>query len=164
MSKQYRITPLEKKSAYYSLEMYRKNEDGSVSWFSTDECWRSAQGFLDEDEDMIPYDGQSEIHCPIERGWGCDFSDQISCYFEFSDDLSEDERNEIEECYRNGGLGWAHDGDHAWEYEYDTLKIVGPYQVDLVDFSTQKVLKENIKFPPKEKNTPGKSPFPFSTK
>jgi hypothetical protein len=164
MAKQYRITPLEKKRAYYSLEMYRKNDDGSVSWFNTNECWRFAQGFLDEDEDVIPYDGQNEIHCRIERGWGCEFDDQISCHFEFSDDLSEGERNEVEEHYLSGGLSWAYDGDHSWEHEHDSLTIVGPYQVDLVDFSTHKVIEENVKFPPKQENPPGENLFPFPTK
>ena len=53
MAKQYRVTPLDKTSVYYSLEISRKNDNGSVSWFSADECWRFAQGFLDEDEDAL---------------------------------------------------------------------------------------------------------------
>ena len=164
MAKQYRITPLEKKSVYYKLEMYRKNNDGSISWFNTDECWRWGQGFLDEDEDIIPYDLPTEVDCSADRGWGCEFEDQVSCYFEFSVDLSEHERNEVEECYRNGGLGWATDGDHSWEIEDDTVTILEPYQVDLVDFETLAVIKENVKFPSKQEIIPGDNPWPLPPK
>jgi hypothetical protein len=164
MTKQYRVTPLKNKSAYYRLEIYRKNRDGRLSWVNIDECWRWAQGFLSEDEDVIPYDGECEINCAVDRGWGCEFEDQISCEFEFSDDISEDERDEIKACYREEGHSWVHDGDHSWEYEYDSLKVVGPYKVDLVNFSTQEVISEDVRFPLKQENTISKKPWPFPTK
>ena len=40
MNKVYRITPLEKKSIVYHVEMYRHNKDGTISWFDLDETFR----------------------------------------------------------------------------------------------------------------------------
>ena len=33
----YTITPLEKKSIYIVYEMFRENDDGSISWFNVED-------------------------------------------------------------------------------------------------------------------------------
>ena len=47
----YRITPLEKKSIFIVYEMFRENDDGSISWFNVEDHYRWGQGFVEEDMD-----------------------------------------------------------------------------------------------------------------
>jgi hypothetical protein len=161
MTNQYRVVPVEKQSITYFLSMYRNNKNGSESRFRTCEHWEWAQGFLDEDKDMIPYEDDSQISFNIDTGWGCEFEGLSGYDIEFSDDLSEAERNEIEECYREGGTAWALNGNHAWMLEFHYFIMCGPYKIDLVDFSTQTVIEENIKFPSRQESV---EPFHFPTR
>ena len=40
MSKVYLIKPLDKKSIEWVVEMFRENDDGSISWFNITETYR----------------------------------------------------------------------------------------------------------------------------
>jgi len=153
MSKVYRIKPLEKKSICWHIEMYRENADGSISWFNVDDHYRWGQGFVEEDMDCnLPYEGDPEAHAKVEPGWGADLDDQVACWFEFSDDISEEEQEHIKKCYLEGddegdgysGAAWLFDAEHDWQVEDDYLIIYGPYQVDLCE-DDGTVIEENIK-------------------
>jgi hypothetical protein len=158
MSKVYRIKPLEKKSIVYHVEMFRENEDGTISWFNLDETYRWGQGFIEEDMDVnLPWEGDPIAYCKPEPGWGCEFDDNISVEWEFSDDISEMEQQELKELYYEGGASWL-PIVHTWQEEDVAVLVYGPYQIDLCE-DDGTVIEENVK--PKPRPTPSNAwPFP----
>jgi len=149
MSRVYLIKPLEKKSIVYHVEMFRNNDDGSISWFNIDETYRWGQGFIEEDLDCnLPWEGDPVAYCKPDVGWGCEFDDSISIEWEFSDDLTGLERQEIKESYYEGGTAWLYDGEHDWQEEDAAVHIIAPYQVDLCE-DDGTVIEENIKLKPR---------------
>ncbi len=146
MSTVYLIKPLEKKSIVYHVEMFRNNDDGSVSWFNIDETYRWGQGFIEADMDCnLPWKDDRIAYCKSDVGWGCEFDDSVSIEFEFSDDIDEMEQQEIKECYYEGGASWLYDGEHNWLEEDCVVLVYGPYQVSLCDELTGEVIEENVK-------------------
>ena len=149
-----KITPLEKKSIAYKVEMYRHNDDGTTSWFTIEDWYRWGHGWLDEYEDAVPYKEDTSVSCPPSAGWGSDLDDQCSCWFEFSDDIGEEEQEEIKRMYLEGdedgrgGMGWLFEGDHKWQVEEDSIEVLGPYRVDRCD-SDGNVIEENIELKPR---------------
>lgn len=161
MSQVYLIKPLEKKSIIYHVEMFRENADGTVSWFNLDETYRWGQGFVEGDLDCnLPWEGDDVAYARTDCGWGCEFDDGVSCYFEYSDDISEEEKEAIESAYHEGGAGWLFDGDHDWQEEDTSVHILAPYQISLCDEITGEVIEENVKLKPRP--NPNTS-WPFST-
>lgn len=141
----YRVLPLEKKSISWEIEMYRTNADGSISWFNISDHYRWGQGFIEEDMDCnLPYKGDDTVYCKNDCGWGAELDDQHSCWFEYSDDISNEEKEAIETAYHEGGAGWLFDGDHEWQVEDDYIIITKPYQIDLCN-EDGSVIEENIK-------------------
>lgn len=135
----YRITPLEKKSIHIVYEMFRENTDGSISWFNVEDHYRWGVGFLAEDMDCnLSAADSHQQYCKAEDGEyeGCNFDDQVACWFEFSDDLSEDQQEEIKRNYLEGndegmmGAGWLFDGEHDWQEEDSYVVVTGPYKVE----------------------------------
>lgn len=153
MSNVYRITPLEKKSIYAHYEMFRSNPDGSTSWFNIDDRYRWGQGFIEEDMDCnLPFEDSDSAYCNPTVGWGAELDDDVGCSFEFSDDLSDDEKLEIETSYSDSKAGWLYDGDHDWEEEDASIIVLSPFKVDLCkDDGT--ILQENIKLQPRIVNS-----------
>lgn len=141
----YLIKPLEKKSIVWHVEMYRHNKDGSISWFNLDETYRWGQGFIEEDMDCnLPYEDSDIAYTKADVGWGCEFDDSINIDFEFSDDISEEEQEDIKEAYYEGGAGWLFDAEHDWMEEDTAVLVLAPFQVSLCkDDGT--VIEENIK-------------------
>lgn len=138
----YKITPLEKKSIYIVYEMFRENDDGSISWFNVEDHYRWGAGFIAEDMDCnLPLQGDSQAYCKPDEGEyeGCEFDDQVACWFEFSDDISEEEQEEIKKNYLEGnddgvcGAGWLFDGDHIWQEEDSYVVVLGPYKVEFCE-------------------------------
>lgn len=132
----YRITPLEKKSISVTYEMYRENSDGSISWFNVEDHYRWGKGFLAEDMDCNLSAANSNTQsCKAEDGEyeGCDLEDQVACWFDYSDDISDGEREAIESAYHEGGAGWLYDGEHGWEEEDSYITVLGPYKVEFCD-------------------------------
>jgi hypothetical protein len=156
----YCIKPLEKKSIVWHVEMFRKNPDGSISWFNIDETYRWGQGFIEEDLDCnLPWDGDKVAYARADCGWGCEFEDTISCWFEYSDDMTEEEKEAIESAYHEGGAGWLFDGEHDWQEEDSAVHVLAPYQISLCD-SDGTVIEENVKLKPKPDP---RTSWPFST-
>lgn len=155
MSRVYRITPLEKKSIVYHVEMFRENKDGSVSWFNIDETYRWGQGFIEEDlECNLPYKDSKIAYAKSDVGWGCEFDDTISCWFEFSDDMDEQEKEAIESAYHEGGAGWLYDGDHEWQEEDSAVHVLAPFQVSLCESDGTIVVPEvELKTRPEPSNS-----------
>jgi len=161
MSNVYCIKPLEKKSISWRVEMFRENSDGSISWFNMEELYRWGQGFIDEDLDCnLPWKGDKLAYCKTDAGWGCEFEDSISIDWEFSDDISELEQQEIKELYYEGGAGWLFDGEHDWQTEDDYVIVLAPFSVDYSD-SNGDIITENVELkerPPLDPN----AAWPFS--
>lgn len=156
----YLIKPLEKKSIVYHVEMYRNNADGSVSWFSFDETYRWGQGFIEGDFDInLPYKEDKIAHTSPDIGWGCEFDDSISIDWQFSDDISEIEQQELKELYYEGSAAWLYDGEHDWQEEHVDVEILAPFSVSLCR-EDGTIIEENVKLKPRP--NPKKS-WPFST-
>lgn len=159
MAKVYLIKPLEKKSIVWHVEMFRENPDGTISWFNLDETYRWGQGFIEADMDCnLPYKGDKIAYTKQDVGWGCEFDDSISCWFEFSDDLSEQEKEAIEQAYYDGGAGWLYDGEHDWQEEDAAVHVLAPFQVSLCD-EDGTVIEEDVVL--KDRPNPSTS-WPFS--
>ena len=129
----YRITPLEKKSISITYEMFRENADGSISWFNVEDHYRWGVGFLAEDMDCNLSGADSDTqYCKPDDGEyeGCEFDDSVACYFEFSDDLTEEQQEAIKEAYYEGGAGWLYDGEHDWQEEDAYVVVAAPYKVE----------------------------------
>lgn len=140
MDKLYRISPLEKKSVEYYVDVYEELEDGSIRGFEVTETWRWGYGFR-ELEDPV-YDFEKDcVRCNPQIGWGCDLDDLISVQVEFQGEFTDEEKEEIEEILRGEredeegryGTAWIYDGDHNWQIESDSVSIIGPFKIDLVD-------------------------------
>jgi hypothetical protein len=160
----YRITPLEKKSVVYHVEMFRENSDGTISWFNLDETYRWGQGFIEEDMDCnLPYKGDLIAYTKQDAGWGCEFEDSISCWFEFSDDISEQEKEEIEQAYYDGGAGWLYDGEHDWQEEDAAVHVLAPYQVSLCEDDGTIIVAE-VELKDRPKFVTGATGWPFPIK
>jgi hypothetical protein len=145
----YVIKPLQKKSIVWHVEMYRENADGTISWFNIDETYRWGQGFVEGDLDCnLPWEGDDVAYARADVGWGCEFDDSCSCFFEFSEDIDEAEQEAIREAYYEGGAGWLFDGEHDWLEEDTQVEIIAPYQVDLCE-DDGTVIEENIKLKPR---------------
>lgn len=159
MSQVYLIKPLEKKSIVWHVEMFRENKDGSTSWFNIDETYRWGQGFVEADMDCnLPWLGDRVAYTKPDAGWGCEFDDSINIEWEFSDDISETEQQELKELYYEGGAGWLFDGEHDWQEEDTAVHIYSPFQVDLCE-DDGTVVEENVKL--KSRPVPGTGwPFP----
>ena len=163
-----KVTPLEKKSIAYKVEMYRHNADGTTSWFTIEDWYRWGHGWLDEYEDFIPYKEDETVNCSPSTGWGADLDDQCSCWFDYSEDLTQEEKDHIEKCYIHGddnddgrgGMGWLFEGDHKWEVEEDSIEILGPFRVDRCDADGY-VIEENIELKPRPDPS---TVWPFSPK
>jgi hypothetical protein len=162
MANVYCIKPLEKKSISWRVEMYRENEDGSISWFNMEELYRWGQGFIEEDLDCnLPWKGDNSAHCRTDAGWGCEFEDSISIDWEFSDDIPELEQQEIKELYYEGGAAWLFDGEHDWQIEDDYVIVLAPFSVDFASDNGD-IIKENVELkerPPLDPN----AAWPFSS-
>lgn len=153
----YLIKPLEKKSVVWHVEMYRENPDGSISWFNLDETYRWGQGFIEKDMDInLPYKDSHRAYCDPNGGWGAELDDSCACWFEYSDDIPEEEKEAIESAYNEGGAGWLFDGEHEWQQEDSAIRVLAPFQVSLCEDDGTVIeenveLKERLKsFPPKE--------------
>lgn len=171
MAKVYLIKPLEKKSVEWCVEMWRDNPDGGVSWFNMTETYRWGQGFIEEDMDCnLPYQGDKQVYCKTEGGWGSEFDDSIHIEWDFSEDLSIEEQEFIQKCYYDGdpddenvpdigGAAWLFDGTHDWQVEDDYVVVHGPYQISLCE-DDGTVIEENVTLKPRP--DPSTS-WPFST-
>ena len=140
MSKLYRITPLEKKSVEYFVDVFERMPDGTIRGFDVTETWRWGQGFREED-DVVFATEVDKVHCRPETGWGCELDDLCAVYVNFSDGFTDEEKEKIESILRwetededgRCGTAWLYDGDHNWEIEDDHVAILGPVKIELVD-------------------------------
>jgi hypothetical protein len=169
MAQLYRITPLEKKSVEFFVDVYETLPDGTVRGFDVTETYRWGQGFRDMDDEVWANE-VDRVRCDPGVGWGCELDDLCSVYFSWFGDFTEEEKAEIQSLWdgvedEDGrwGTAWLFDGEHDWEIEDDCVYILGPVKIDIVDAdSYNTVIEENIK-PYQHKPNNG-WPFPTETK
>lgn len=156
MEKLYRITPLEKKSVEYFVDVFERLPDGTTRGFDVTEVWRWGQAFREEDDLPWKFEAQGHVCCRPEIGWGCELDDLCAVYVNFSDGFTDLEKAEIEAILRGEqedddgrwGTAWLYDGDHNWEIEDDHVAILGPVKIDLVDadgYGDDAIIEENVK-------------------
>ena len=158
MEKLYRITPLEKKSVEYFVDVYETTVNGTIRGFDVTEVWRWGYGFREEDDPVWKFEaeGNNGVHCNPQVGWGCELDDLIAVYVNFSDGFTDEEKEKIEAILRGEqeddegrwGPAWIYDGDHHWQVEDDHVRIIGPVKIDLVDangYGDDAIIEENVK-------------------
>jgi len=128
----YRIKPSDKKSVEAFYDVYSKDEQGNIRGWSVTELYRWGQGFV-EDESELPFSDDRYHSVDPTIGWGCELEDLCAVDFEFDDSFTEEEKEEIEQLWADGGAGWLYDGEHNWQVEEDTITILGPFVVDKID-------------------------------
>ena len=144
----YRIKPADKKSVEAYYDVFSKDEQGNIRSWSVTELYRWGQGFV-EDESELPF-SDDRYHCVDPTiGWGCELEDLCAVDFEFDDSFTEEEKEEIEELWADGGAGWLYDGEHDWEVEEDTITILGPFVVDKIDEDVYNESIETIELKPR---------------
>ena len=159
MEKLYRITPLEKKSVEYFVDVFERMPDGTIRGFDVTEVWRGGYGFRELDESVTLHEADVErmhgVHCNPQVGWGAELDDLIAVYVNFSDGFTDEEKAEIESILRwekededgRCGTGWLYDGDHNWEIEDEHVRILPPFKIDLIDangYGESAIIEENI--------------------
>jgi hypothetical protein len=156
----YRIKPADKKSVEAFYDVYSKDEQGNIRGWNVTELYRWGQGFV-ENEDELPFKND-RYHCVDPTiGWGSELEDLCAVDFEFDESFTEEEKEEIEQQWEDGGAGWLYDGDHNWEVEEDTITILGPFTVDKID---EDVYNESIETVELKQRPPfvATSAWPFS--
>jgi hypothetical protein len=160
----YLIKPLEKKSICWHIELFRDNPDNTISWVNIDDHYRWGQGFVEEDMDCnLPYEGDIQTTARTDVGWGAELEDQHSCWFEYSDDFTDEQKEEFETAYHEGGAGWLFDGEHDWQVEDDYLIIDAPFQVSLCE-DDGTIIEESVKLKARPNIETGTNEWPFASK
>ena len=144
----YRIKPSDKKSVEAYYDVYSKDEQGNIRGWSVTELYRWGQGFV-EDESELPFSDDRYHSVDPTIGWGCEIEDLCAVDFEFDDSFTEEEKEEIEQLWADGGAGWLYDGEHNWEVEEDTITILGPFVVDKIDEDVYNVSIETVELKPR---------------
>ena len=144
----YRIKPSDKKSVEAYYDVYSKDSEGNIRGWSVTELYRWGQGFV-EDESELPFSDDRYHSVDPTIGWGCELEDLCAVDFEFDDSFTEEEKEEIEQLWADGGAGWLYDGDHNWEVEEDTITILGPFTVDKIDEDVYNESIETVELKPR---------------
>lgn len=162
----YRIKPVDKKSIELFYDVYKVLPDGSTVGWSVKELYRWGQGFV-EDEMDLPYLESKYVCVNPNIGDGCELDDGCSIDFEYDDELTEEEREEIERCYTEGDdegksyQAWLFDGEHDWQIEDEMITIYGPFEVDKLTYIDYNLVsEERIELKPRPPIDPN-SAWPF---
>ena len=156
----YRIRPVDKKSIEAYYDVYKELPDGSTKGFSILELYRWGQGFVESEEELPNIDSK---YCTVDPslGDGCELDDLINVEFEFDDTFTDEEKQEIENAWYEGGLGWLVDGEHDWLIDYESITIYGPFEVDKITYSDYNIIsEERIELKPRPPIDPN-SAWPF---
>ena len=154
MSKLWRITPTEKKSIEYFIDVFEQLPDGGVRGFSATFYYRWGQAFRDEDNPPSKWEASRDsIYADPQVGWGCEFDDLCAVQVDFDENFTEQEQEEIRALCQGDktdsedrwGESWIFDGDHNWEIEEDVVYVYAPFKIDLVNENEYNVvIEENV--------------------
>ena len=164
----YRIKPQDKKSVEAMYHFYRTTDTGDIVGWCVRELYRWGQGFV-ESIDELPYLDSPAVYVDPNMGDGCELEDNISIDFEFDEEMSDQERQLIEEHWCNGdpsdeygrcGLAWIYDFSD-WEVEQESVIIYGPLKVDKITYVDYNIVsEEEIKLQPRPKLDKNDWPLP----
>ena len=167
----YRIKPVDKKSIEITYDVYKQREHGTIVGWSVTELYRWGQGFV-EDETDLPYIESKHTVTNPQIGDGAELDDLISVDFQYDDEIDQDEREFIEQCWENGdpededgrsGPAWLYDYSD-WQVEDESITIYGPFEVDKITYSDYTIVsEERIELKPRPPLNPN-SAWPFATK
>lgn len=166
----YRIKPQDKKSIEIVYDVYKELEDGSVVGWNVKELYRWGQGFV-ETEDELPYLESKYVVTDPNVGDGAELDDNISCDFEFDDEITEEEREQIETCwmdgdpndeYNRGNAAWLYDVSD-WQVEDSSIVIYAPFEVTKLTYDDNYNLvgEDTVELKPRPEINPN-SAWPFS--
>jgi len=144
----YRIKPVDKKSVEAFYDVYKKMPDGTIRGWNVTEMYRWGQGFV-EDDSELPFSDDRYHSVDPTIGWGCELDDLCAVDFEFDESFTDEEKEQIEQAWEDGGAGWLYDSEHKWEVDYESITILGPYIVDKVDENVYNVSIETIELKPR---------------
>lgn len=156
----YRIRPADKKSVEAYYDVYKELPDGTTKGFSITELYRWGQGFVESEDDLPDMESKN---CSVDPslGDGCELDDLINVEFDFDVTFTDEEKQEIETLWLDGGLGWLVDGEHDWLIDYESITIYGPFLVDKITYSDYNIIsEERIELKPRAPIDPN-SPWPF---
>ena len=152
MANLFRITPLQKKNVEFFIDVYERMPDGTIRGFDVTEVYRWGQGFRETYNYVSEYEAD-RVYCDPNIGWGCELDDLCGVYVNFTDGYTDEEKEHIEAMCRGDkededgrwGTAWIFDGDHNLEIEDNTVYILGPVKIDLVDEDEyNKVIQEDM--------------------
>lgn len=150
----YKFTPVANKHIDVVLEMYRKNKNGTISNVDVREVWSAGVGFLECEDEAIKtweeervytvdnYSGENE---------GCEFEGLVDVEFDFSDDVSQKERDKFIKAYYDGdkqgrsGASFLYEGQHEWSIEVDYVEVFSPARIELCDENGEVIRQLKIK-------------------
>ena len=156
----YRIKPVDKKSIEAYYDVYKELPDGNIKGFSITELYRWGQGFVESEEELPNIESK---YCTVDPtlGDGCELDDLISVDFEFDDTFADEEKQEIEDAWSEGGLGWLVDGEHDWLIDFESITIYGPYTIDKITYTDYNIIsEEQVELKPRKPLDPN-SAWPF---
>lgn len=147
----YRITPEQKKSIEYFVDVYTKLPDDTIRGFEVAFVYRWGQAYRTEDDPVYTFEKDC-VHCRPDVGLDNDLDDLCAVHVTFDDSYTDDEKENIESILscesedENGlcGIAWIYDGDHEYEIDHDHITVLGPFRVDLVD-KDGTVIQEDVK-------------------
>lgn len=138
----YRVRPEYKKSVDSFCEVVGQDNNGNERRWSVTETYRWGQGFV-EDLSELPYKDDFEHTFDFSVGWGSELDDLCSIDFEFDESFTDEEREQIEQNWDEGGRGWL-DESSEWTAEYEDITIRGPFIVDKIDEEVYNVSIEDV--------------------
>lgn len=164
----YRIRPVDKKSIEICYDVYKERPHGTIVGWSVTELYRWGQGFV-ESEDELPYLESKHISVDPTIGDGCELDDNISIDFVYDDEITQEERDLIEECWCDGdpddedgrcNAAWLYDVSD-WSVEHESVTIYGPFEVDKITYVDYNIVsEERIELKPRPPLDPN-SAWPF---
>lgn len=169
MAELYRITPLEKKSVEYFVDVFETLADGTIRGFDVTETWRWGQGFRELDNKVWESE-LDRVTCRPDLGWGCELDDLCSVYVNFSDGFTDEEKVKIEAILRweeededgRCGSAWLYDGEHSWQIEDDHVAILGPVKIEIINEEVYNEAGKEV-LPSRHDTTAASTAWPFKT-
>ena len=144
MKKVYQIVAREKKNIMVTYHIFEDMENNNMRGWQIEETYRWGSGFRSFEDPVSEWETNNNgIYCDTSLGTYSD--DLISCYFEFDEGFTDQEKADLEKKWEEGGAGWLYDGDHNWQVESDEFVILGPVKINLIDDLTGDIIEEDIK-------------------
>lgn len=129
----YRVIPVGDTKCIKLTFHASRQVDNITSTVTIRETYESGFGIIEVGSvDELPATTSETITCDPLLGWSLYKCQSVPFIFEFSDDMSPEERSEFENLYKTGdgqgkiGAGWVHEGDNLWSIDNEELIVYGP--------------------------------------